>query len=46
MINDTELRVALEHCPTLANKADIFTKMLNSDKYASAVDMIGLTVER
>eukprot|EP00975_Prorocentrum_lima_P047319 9893676-Prorocentrum_lima.AAC.1 len=44
VINDPDLRVSMEHCPTLSMKAGIFTKTLNSDNYATAVDMIGLSI--
>ena len=45
MISNPELRVSMEHCPTLAMKADLFTKTLNSARFASALEMIGLELE-
>ena len=44
MVTNPDLRIAMEHCPTLAMKADLFTKTLNSARYATALDMIGLDV--
>ena len=44
MVTKPDMRIAMEHCPTLAMKADLFTTTLNSARYATALDMIGLDV--
>ena len=43
MLADPDMRVSMEHCPTLSMKADVFTKTLNGAKYRTALDMIGLS---
>ena len=41
-ITDKELRTRLAHCPTLEQKADIFTKSMDAAKYINAVSMLGM----
>ena len=41
-VNDEDLRTDLVHCPTLEQKADIFTKSMDANKFATAVSMIGM----
>ena len=40
MLNDRDLQLSIEHCPTLQMKADLFTKVLNGPKFRAALEMI------
>ena len=42
MISDPDMRMCMEHCPTLQQKADIFIKTLAAAKFAEARAMIGI----
>ena len=40
MLNDPDLNMSIEHCPTLQMKADIFTNALNGPRFQAALAMI------
>ena len=42
MISNPDVRMCMEHCPTLKQKANIFTKTLAAAKFAEARAMIGI----
>ena len=44
-INDDELQMSIEHCPTDLMKGDLFTKALKGPKFQPALDMIGLVAK-
>ena len=39
---DAEMKYSVVHCPSEDNKADLFTKALNTEKFTLARDMIGM----
>ena len=41
-VKDPGLGMSVVHCPTAAMKADLITKVLDTTKFAIAVDMIGM----
>ena len=42
LVDDPDMRISMEHCPTAQMKADLFTKSLNTEKYIEAKKMIRL----
>ena len=45
-INDSELKMTVQHCPTDVMKADLFTKALKGPKFQQALEMAGLVAKR
>ena len=41
-VKDASMRVSVRHCPTALMKADLFTKVLDPSKFATACRMIGI----
>ena len=41
-ITNEDMRTHLGHCPTLEQKADIFTKSMDATKFSACVSMLGL----
>ena len=40
MLNDPDINMSMEHCPTLQMKADIFTSALNGPWFKAALEIV------